>query len=297
MMKPTRIKAVVKKPTILIADDDIVLLKTLKEFFEKNDFYVVCATTIKRARQLLLTEPLAAALIDIQFNPDNYHDRSGLKLAADTIDVSSVPKIILTVHDDYTYAVDALKPRADGKSAAVAFINKGEGLEAILKEVEQHIHRARVFLSYARDDSEAVKLLYDRLLATGLIPWMDTKRIDGGRPWRLAINKAIRESDFFVLCLSENSIERRGVLRDEIEIALEKWRGMLRNDIYIIQVRIEECEIPDDDRLQELQWIDMFDENGFQLKDKGYHQLIDAIRTGMLERYNSPKMSRLRKKR
>ncbi len=139
------------------------------------------------------------------------------------------------------------------------------------------------FLSYARTDRRAVDKLYDHLRAAGFLPWLDTKGILGGKRWPDTIRHAIVGSDFFVLCLSKQSARRRGFLRHEIETALEVWKGMLRDDIFFIPVRLEECEFGDD-RLKELQWIDMFDESGFRVDCEGFQRLVDSLRTGVIER-------------
>jgi len=59
----------------------------------------------------------------------------------------------------------------------------------------------QIFLSYARQDEEKVKNLYQKLSDEGFKPWMDTKDIIPGENWELAIQKAIRRSDFFFVCL------------------------------------------------------------------------------------------------
>ena len=75
--------------------------------------------------------------------------------------------------------------------------------------------------------------------------------LDGSRghptrtPWKAEIQKAIQKSDFFLVCLSTCSARKRGVIQDEIKEALETWRKKLEDDIYLIPVRLEGCEVPD----------------------------------------------------
>jgi len=104
---------------------------------------------------------------------------------------------------------------------------------------------AKIFINYARDDQPQVEPVYQRLLREGFKPWMDKYDIVGGEKWKLAIKRAIRDCDFFMIFLSKNSVNKRGVLQKEIRTALENWKGMLENDIFLIPVRLEECAAPE----------------------------------------------------
>ena len=42
----------------------------------------------------------------------------------------------------------------------------------------------RVFISYAREDTEAANRLYNDLKLSGLEPWLDTESLVGGENWR-----------------------------------------------------------------------------------------------------------------
>ena len=79
----------------------------------------------------------------------------------------------------------------------------------------------RIFLSYAREDQATVERLYSQLLEAGFKPWMDTKDILAGKRWQESIEKAIRQSDFFLACLTKNSVNKRGLVQKEIKIALD----------------------------------------------------------------------------
>jgi hypothetical protein len=133
----------------------------------------------------------------------------------------------------------------------------------------------QIFLSYARQDEERVKRLYEQLVAEGFKPWMDTKDILGGESWKPAIQKAARNSDFFVVCLSTNSVKRRGMIQEEIKEALDSWKGKLLDDIYLIPIRLEECESPES--LADFQRVDLFEKDGLQ-------RLVRAIQVGMERR-------------
>lgn len=101
---------------------------------------------------------------------------------------------------------------------------------------------------------------------------MDKHDILPGEKWELAIKRAIRDCDFFLICLSKNSVNKRGVLQKEIRIALDICQGMIDNDIYIIPVRLEECDAPES--LQDFQGVDWFEKDGWT-------KLKNAIQVGM----------------
>jgi len=135
--------------------------------------------------------------------------------------------------------------------------------------------RTQIFLCYARRDRERVEALYQELSDAGFKPWMDTKNILPGEKWKVTIERAIRQSDFFLSCLSANSVNRRGFIQKEIRQALDIWQEMLDSDIYLIPVRIEKCKIPDS--LLDFQCVDLFE-------DSGWTDLVRAIRVGMKRR-------------
>jgi len=133
---------------------------------------------------------------------------------------------------------------------------------------------ARIFLSYARQDRGIVEDLYRKLFDAGFRPWMD-KDILAGELWKSSIQRAVQSSHFFLACLSKNSVSKRGYLQKEIKFALDIWQGMLEEDIYLVPVRLEDCEVPVS--LREFQWVNLFEPDGWE-------RLVNAIRVGMERR-------------
>jgi len=134
---------------------------------------------------------------------------------------------------------------------------------------------ADIFISYARTDVEIVRGMYESLVSKNHLPWMDIYSIKGGENWLRAISKAIDECEIFLAVLSNNSVSRRGVIQKELKKALDKWEGMLPDDIYIIPVRLDDCPIPDLlKHIQVLNW-----DGG-----KGENKLLEAIRVGLARR-------------
>lgn len=133
-----------------------------------------------------------------------------------------------------------------------------------------------VFISYAREDETKARDIHKRLLNAGFEPWLDRIDLIGGEDWDRAIRRALRKADFVVLCMSEASTSKRGYLQRELKMAVDLWQEMVRGDIYLLPLRLEECEVPEE--LAYLQWIDLFDTDGWS-------RLLKALESG-IERRN-----------
>jgi hypothetical protein len=134
---------------------------------------------------------------------------------------------------------------------------------------------AQICLCYAREDRQKVESLYQQLSDAGFRPWMDIKNILPGEKWQRSIQHALQQSQFFLACVSLTSVIKRSYLRRELREALEKRQEMLDSDIYLIPVRLEECEIPEE--LREHQGVDLFEEDGWT-------RLVEALQAGMERR-------------
>jgi len=134
---------------------------------------------------------------------------------------------------------------------------------------------AQIFLSYSPRDVEKVASLYESLISEGHAPWMDARNILPGENRRLAIERAMHKADFFIACLSANSVDERGLLQSQFKDALTNLRDKLESDIYLIPVRFEECEVPS--YFQDLQGADLFTQ-------EGPSQLLVAIKEGLERR-------------
>ena len=81
--------------------------------------------------------------------------------------------------------------------------------------------KPKIFLSYARDDFEIVKKIYNDLKSFGLDIWLDKISILAGQNWKVAVQKAIRKSNYFLAILSKNSVSNEGYVQKELRIALD----------------------------------------------------------------------------
>ncbi len=99
--------------------------------------------------------------------------------------------------------------------------------------------------------------LHDDLTSAGFDVWIDEKSLLGGQDWRATIKKAIRDSRYFLAILSKISIPKRGFVQKELALALDILNEVPEPNIFLIPVRIEECEPPQEE-LCNLHWVDMF---------------------------------------
>lgn len=132
--------------------------------------------------------------------------------------------------------------------------------------------RPSVFLAYAVEDAGKVSELYDWLARAGLDPWMDTRKLLAGQNWPRAIERAIERADCFVSCFSKRAANKRGWFQCEMRYALDCARRRPEGEVFVVPVRLEECEVPATIR-RELQYVDLFPSFG-----KGVRSLVRAVR-------------------
>lgn len=126
--------------------------------------------------------------------------------------------------------------------------------------------KAKIFLNYAREDQAIVIDLYEKLIDRDFNAWIDCRNILPGELWEQSITNAIRTADFFLACISINSLNKRGMIQKELKNALSVWETKIDSDIYLIPIRLQECEVPE--CLKRFHWVNLFEETGLSLLNK-----------------------------
>ena len=72
----------------------------------------------------------------------------------------------------------------------------------------------QVFISYSRKDLEFVQRLANDLKAADFEVWYDLSGLEAGTRWGTEIQKAIEESQHFLVVLSPNSVQSDWVERE-----------------------------------------------------------------------------------
>lgn len=102
-----------------------------------------------------------------------------------------------------------------------------------------------IFLAHASEDKPFVRKLYKTLKENGLNPWFDEEDLPPGVQWDKYIQKVIRESTFFIICFSKQSLKKTGYVQKEIRTALAFFEQKPPNSIYLIPALIDDIELPD----------------------------------------------------
>ena len=133
----------------------------------------------------------------------------------------------------------------------------------------------RVFLCHSSNDKPAVRELYQKLRAEAenwIDPWLDKMKILPGQNWRIIIEEAVEASDIVIICLSNHSVNKEGFVQREIryayDLAMEKPDGV----IFLIPLRLEDCEVPRG--MRSFQWVDYFGDE----KEEQYSNLLEAMK-------------------
>jgi hypothetical protein len=129
-----------------------------------------------------------------------------------------------------------------------------------------------VFLLHAHKDRKAVHKLHARLTRAGIHAWLDSNELKPGQDWRHEIRRAILKSDAILVCLSHDFNKQHGYRHEELKIALDKAGLLADDEIFIIPVRLEACEMPE--ALQHLHRVDLFEPGGYK---KLIHALQERI--------------------
>jgi len=116
--------------------------------------------------------------------------------------------------------------------------------------------------------------LYQKLCAEPWIqPWLDEEELYSGYTWEIEIEKAVESSDVVLVCLSNNSINKRGYVQKELRFALDIALEMPEETIFIIPLRLEECTPPRS--LREWQYADYFPETQ---RERAFQRLLVSLK-------------------
>lgn len=142
------------------------------------------------------------------------------------------------------------------------------------------IDSGHAFISYVREDSQAVDRLQELLESAGIPVWRDTASLWPGQDWRDMLRRAITGNALvFIACFSRNSLVRdRSCQREELALAIEQLRQHRPGDPWFFPVRFDDCEIPDldigaDRTLASIQRADLFGNVG----QEGAADLVAAV--------------------
>lgn len=122
-----------------------------------------------------------------------------------------------------------------------------------------------VFVSYVREDKEAVDGLCAVLEAAQIPYWRDRKDLGAGDAWRAKIREAIRGGSLvFLACFSDNSRAKgKSYMNEELTLAVDEFRQRPPGATWLIPVRFDGGDLPYWDLgagrgLDDLNYVDLF---------------------------------------
>jgi TIR domain len=117
------------------------------------------------------------------------------------------------------------------------------------------------FLCHASGDKPRVRNLYSKLAASGVDAWLDEKNLLPGQDWSSVITRTVRESDVVIVCFSRASVTKAGYVQKEMRLALDVADEQPEGAMFLIPVRLEECDVPE--RFRHLHYADLFEADGY----------------------------------
>lgn len=146
--------------------------------------------------------------------------------------------------------------------------------ETAVGQVKSSGRRTKVFISYAREDIDYARKMFLELENASYEPWLDCESLLPGQRWESTIEQAMRESRYVLALISSRSSVKRGYVQKEIRRALDLLEQIPENDIFLIPVRLDQCE-PNHSALRGVQWVDLFPS-----WEVGVEKIIRALKSG-----------------
>lgn len=148
-------------------------------------------------------------------------------------------------------------------------LSNGTSSEGNQDNLNNASRKLKIFLSHSPADHKLIQTLRRRLKTDGIEPWLEQENILPGQNEKREIRQAINNSDVVIICFSSKSVDAIGSLQREIKLAFEISQEYPEGAIFIIPVKLDECEIPV--RLNELSEVKYYEETG-------YETLLKALR-------------------
>lgn len=131
------------------------------------------------------------------------------------------------------------------------------------------------FLCYSKENKIVVREFFARLKKEAWIdPWFDEEDILPGEKWQDTVVKAVQGSNAVIVLLSTQALKQEGFFHKELNLALDTANEKPAGTIFIIPIRLEECEVPE--RLLPYQYVDYF--NGAEQEQHVYESLLSSLK-------------------
>lgn len=126
----------------------------------------------------------------------------------------------------------------------------------LIDDKEKNKLTKKVFLSYAKEDTKQAYRIYHYLIKADIDVWFDKESLLPGQKWEYEIETQIKKRDLVILLLSSISVKKRGYFQKEYKLTLNVLDTIPEGQIYIIPLRLDECNVPYE--IQKYQYLDLF---------------------------------------
>jgi TIR domain len=98
-----------------------------------------------------------------------------------------------------------------------------------------------VFLSHSSKDKPFIRQLASDLTEQGVLVWLDEQQINVGDSINKAINQGLIESDYFVIALSDNSVDSEWVERELNSALIDEIES---KKVKVLPIKLSDCKFP-----------------------------------------------------
>ena len=163
-------------------------------------------------------------------------------------DLQTAMRKAATVAGETNYDVKAVTPLITWATSEKV-LDLGVRVEALVDNAvtakqTRHVKHAQqrvVFISHSSKDKNFVRKLAADLVENGVQVWLDEQRILVGDSISEKIAQGIAESDFFLVVISQNSVESAWVQK---ELSGAIVREIERRRVTVMPVKLDDAEIP-----------------------------------------------------
>lgn len=102
----------------------------------------------------------------------------------------------------------------------------------------------KIFISHSEYDTKIAIRLYQDLKKAGALPWMEKSDLLPGQNRENTVRLAIKKSDYAIILISSQSVKQRGFVHKQRKFAMDVHDEVPESGIFVIPVRVDDCEIP-----------------------------------------------------
>jgi hypothetical protein len=164
-------------------------------------------------------------------------------------DLQNAMRKAATVAGETNYDKNAIAPLVAWANSVAQVLDLGVRVETLVNEAvttkeirhAEHKHERVAFISHSSKDKGFVRKLASDLVSSGIKVWIDEQRILVGDSIPEKIAQGLAESDFFLIVVSQNSVESQWV-KKELNSALV--HEIERRKVAVLPIKLDDANMP-----------------------------------------------------